>query len=33
VCADEHIRAAVQALRSAHPYEEPAFDVWRLETF
>lgn len=31
VCADESIRAAVAALRQAHPYEEPAFDVWRLE--
>lgn len=31
VCADEHIRDAVAALRRAHPYEEPAFDVWKLE--
>ncbi len=30
VCADENISAAVSALRAAHPYEEPAFDVWRL---
>jgi hypothetical protein len=30
VCADELISAAVSALRSAHPYEEPAFDVLRL---
>lgn len=30
VCADELIGAAVTALRLAHPYEEPAFDVWRL---
>lgn len=30
VCADEFIRAAVSALRLAHPYEEPAFDVWQL---
>lgn len=30
VCADEHIKSAVKALRSAHPYEEPAFDVWPL---
>ena len=28
VCADEFIQAAVAALRAAHPYEEPAFDVW-----
>ncbi len=30
VCADEFIQAAVAALRAAHPYEEPAFDVWHL---
>lgn len=33
VCNDDRIRAAVAALKSAHPYEEPAYDVWRLETF
>lgn len=33
VCADEHIHAAVAALRQAHPYEEPAFEVIRLENF
>lgn len=31
VCEDHLIREAVEALRAAHPYEEPAFDVWRLE--
>jgi len=31
VCADDLVHAAVEALRNAHPYEEPAFDVWRLE--
>lgn len=30
VCADELIVIAVSALRASHPYEEPAFDVWRL---
>lgn len=30
VCADELIQTAVAALRTAHPYEEPAFDVWPL---
>ncbi len=30
VCTDELIRAVVAALRQAHPYEEPAYDVWRL---
>jgi len=31
VCADDRITAAVAALIAAHPYEEPAYDVWRLE--
>lgn len=31
ICADALIRAAVDALRAAHPYEEPAFHVTRLE--
>lgn len=30
VCADEHIKAAIAALRESHPYEEPAFDVLHL---
>lgn len=33
VCADERIAAAVAALKQAHPYEEPAYDVVRLEPF
>ncbi|WP_430462782.1 NGG1p interacting factor NIF3 [Thalassolituus sp. LLYu03] len=33
VCADDDIRAAVAAMKKAHPYEEPAYDVWRLEDF
>lgn len=33
VCEDHLIKAAVAALRAAHPYEEPAFDVWQLATF
>jgi len=31
VCAGTHLKAALAALRRAHPYEEPAIDVWRLE--
>jgi hypothetical protein len=31
VCQDHLIQAAVAALRSTHPYEEPAFDVWKLD--
>jgi hypothetical protein len=30
VCHDDVIHAAVAALKEAHPYEEPAYDVWRL---
>lgn len=33
VCSEDHIRGAVAALKLAHPYEEPAYDVVRLETF
>ena len=33
VCDDQHIKAAIAALKKAHPYEEPAFDVWKLENF
>ncbi|WP_160154196.1 YqfO family protein [Microbulbifer sp. ALW1] len=31
VCADEVVDAVLAAIRSAHPYEEPAFDLWRLD--
>ncbi len=31
VCTDECVDAVLTALRQAHPYEEPAFDLWRLE--
>jgi structural hemagglutinin/hemolysin toxin protein RtxA len=31
VCADEHIHAAIKALKSAHPYEVPAYQVIALE--
>lgn len=30
VVADELIHDAVKALRTTHPYETPAFEVWRL---
>ncbi len=33
VCEDEHVQAAVHAMRTAHPYEEPAFDVSKLVIF
>ena len=31
VCADDLVRNVVAAMKSAHPYEEPAYDVWKLE--
>ncbi|TBU72443.1 NGG1p interacting factor NIF3 [Pseudomonas daroniae] len=30
VVADELIHNAVKALKNTHPYEMPAFEVWRL---
>ncbi len=33
VCADELIKVTVDAMKSSHPYEEPAYDVWKLEDF
>lgn len=30
VVADEQIHDVVKALKKAHPYETPAFQVWRL---
>lgn len=32
VCADDRIKDALAALRRAHPYEEPAFEVFRMES-
>ena len=30
VVEDRHIHAVIAAMKLAHPYEEPAFDVWQL---
>lgn len=30
VCAEEHLAAAIAALRDSHPYETPAFAYWRI---
>ena len=30
VVADELINAVVAALKNSHPYETPAYDVWKL---
>lgn len=31
VCDDDRIHDALAALKQAHPYEEPAYEVYRLE--
>ncbi|MEW5248748.1 NGG1p interacting factor NIF3 [Microbulbifer sp. 2201CG32-9] len=31
VCDDQCVNAVLAALRETHPYEEPAFDLWRLD--
>lgn len=33
VCEDALVAAAVARMKAAHPYEEPAYQVWRLEDF
>lgn len=33
ICSDECIKDAIIALKKAHPYEEPVYDVWNLESF
>lgn len=33
LCDQEHIHAAIEALKNAHPYEEPAFEAWHLDLF
>ena len=33
VCPVEHIKDVIAALKHSHPYEEPAYDVWKLEEF
>jgi len=33
VCEDDLIQPVVQAMKQAHPYEEPAYDVIKLESF
>ncbi|EON90767.1 hypothetical protein MARLIPOL_17153 [Marinobacter lipolyticus SM19] len=31
VCKDELISEALEAFKKAHPYEEPAYEVYRME--
>ncbi|ROM90067.1 YqfO family protein [Pseudomonas brassicacearum] len=33
VVSDELIGSVVAALKQSHPYETPAYEVWRLEDF
>jgi hypothetical protein len=33
VCDDKSIKQAIAAMKKAHPYETPAYDVWRLGEF
>ena len=33
ICSVEHIKAAIIALKTTHPYEEPAYEVYKLEDF
>jgi hypothetical protein len=30
VCEDRFIQVVLMAMKQAHPYEEPAYDVWQL---
>ena len=31
ICPENQLRAVIEALRKAHPYETPAFQHWRVE--
>lgn len=31
VCDDDKLKAVINALKKAHPYETPAYQVWKLE--
>jgi hypothetical protein len=33
VCEDQLIKQVIKALRQSHPYEEPAYDIVKLEDF
>ncbi len=32
VCEDRFVKQAIAEMKKAHPYETPAYDVWKLET-
>lgn len=31
VCEEQHIKNVVAALKQSHPYEEPAYQIWRID--
>ena len=31
ICREDCLEQAIEALRQAHPYEEPAFESWKLD--
>ena len=31
VCDEQFIQAVIASLKESHPYEEPAYQVWKLE--
>jgi structural hemagglutinin/hemolysin toxin protein RtxA len=31
ICDDNYIHDVVAALKNAHPYEEPAYQIWKIE--
>ena len=33
VCTDKLVESAISAMKLSHPYEEPAYDVWKLVDF
>lgn len=33
VCSDESVARVICALKQCHPYEEPAYQVWKLANF
>ena len=32
ICEDENLDAVIQALQESHPYEEPAFHYWKVNS-
>ncbi len=33
VCEQPFLQAAITAMKRSHPYETPAYDVWKLENY